>query len=352
MKEEESWEQFFAYQDKKDAKEERKRRGARDRSQFKKTDQNKKSAPETLEGVRGRVVEIGSDVITVITEQGSFEATLKGSLKAKNSRLKNLVTVGDFVYLNFESSPLITGVEKRTTVLARSENLSRIKQQLIAANIDQVAITLSSHHPEFRASIVDRYLIAAEKGGLSPLIVINKIDRPESRAEVEHFKEVFQELGYRVVCTSASTGAGIEELKEEMYGRSSVFSGQSGVGKSSLINAVTGSSLKIGMSSDFSGKGRHTTTATRLVGVGGGGFCLDTPGIRSFGIWELNLDDIRNHFFEIADIGAGCHFASCMHRSEPGCAVLEALSQGKIYDIRYNSYIALLDELDETHQKR
>lgn len=345
MREDELWEQFFTEQERRDSRADRKRLQKKDRSQYKKTDTDKER--ESLpDGERGRVVEIRADKVRVACKEGIVEATLKGSLKAQSRRSKHLIAVGDFVRLDLSTAPVIIGIEPRTTVLARAENLDRQKRQLIAANIDQVIITLSVFQPTLSPSLVERYLIAAEKGGLKAVIVINKVD--EERPE--EYVEMMRKLGYHIIAVSAKTGEGIDALKAAMQSSTSVFSGPSGVGKSSLINAVLGTDLKVGESSAFSGKGRHTTTATRLVPLDdGGGFCLDTPGIRSFGIWELTFEDIIDHFFEIKEAGEGCRFASCRHRGEEGCNVLGNCA---IPQARLKAYHALVDELDQTHKRR
>lgn len=344
MKEDELWDQFFSEKERRDSRVERKRLQKKDRSQFKKTDADKAKG-ELPEGERGQVIEICADLVWVATARGIVEATLKGALKAQSRRMKHLITVGDCVRLDFSSSPVIVGVEPRRTVLARSENLDRQKRQLIAANIDQVIITLSVFQPALSPPLIERYLIAAEKGNMEAVIVINKVDveRPDGYAAM------MRKLGYRIILTSIKTGEGIAELKEAMQGKTSVFSGPSGVGKSSLINVLLGTDLKVGESSAFSGKGRHTTTTTRLVPMEGGGFCLDTPGIRSFGIWELAFEDVLDHFFEIKESGLNCRFATCRHRGEEGCNVLDDCA---ISDTRLTAYRALVDELDQTHKRR
>jgi len=344
MKEDELWEQFFSEQERRDSRGDRKRLQKKDRSQFKKTDADKERE-KLPEGERGRIIEIQADKVRVACKEGVVEATLKGSLKVQSRRMKHLVAIGDFVRLDLSTAPVIIGVEPRTSVLARAENLDRQKRQLIAANVDQVIITLSVSHPKLSPPLVERYLIAAEKGGLDALIVINKIDVERPDAYVDMMKK----LGYYLILTSTKTGEGIDELKAAMQGKTSVFSGPSGVGKSSLINAVLGTDLKVGATSAFSGKGRHTTSATRLVPLDDGGFCLDTPGIRSFGIWELTFEDILDHFFEIKEAGLGCRFATCRHQGEEGCNVLASCA---IPDIRLKAYHALVDELDQTHKRR
>jgi ribosome biogenesis GTPase len=353
----EIWEDFFSDKERRDSRFERKRMRAKDRSQYKKTDSAKETHQLPEGGERGRVVEIRADIIRIRTPDKTVEARVRGALKARAKRLKNIIAVGDFV--RFEGD-LITAIEPRRTVFARSENLDRNKRQLIAANIDQVIITVAAESPKFNPALVERYLIAAENGGLDPLILINKIDL--AKESFDGYVETMRELGYRTLVASARTSEGIAALKKAMADKASLFSGPSGAGKSSLINAVTGSELKTSATSHSSGKGRHTTTATRLVPVEGGGFCLDTPGVRSFGIWELSYEDIINHFFEIKAAGLYCRYPSCRHMGEAGCIfeegrLEEILSeQGasviKISDHRFRAYRALVSELDETHKRR
>lgn len=191
---------------------------------------------------------------------------------------------------------------------------------------------------------------------MEPIIVINKIDlldeSPEEKELVEISLKTYLELGIRCLCVSVKTGEGIKELCKLMKEKTSVFSGQSGTGKSSLINQVTGSSLKIGELIAKTAKGSHTTTSTSLLRLEGGGFCIDTPGIRSFGVWNLSADEITAYFEEIAEAATSCRFSGCSHTEEEGCAVLKAMEEGKISPFRLLSYFSLLETLQKEHRSR
>lgn len=355
-------------EERKSGKAHRKMATARDRSQYKKTDmrQQAKLQKEFVPDdqlKRGRVLSIASQGIIVESEGEILTCTLRGSLKKEKTQFKNLVTVGDFVLFERSGTDdgLIAHVEPRRTVLSRAENLSRRKEQLIAANIDQVIITVSVVSPELKPSLVDRYIIATQKGGMEPVIVVNKIDLleesedPEVEAEkelYEAFLAAYQAAGIQVISISAKTGEGLDLLKQAMKDKASVFSGQSGVGKSSLINAVAGQSLRVGGLVGKTNKGSHTTTTAQLIPLEMGGWCIDTPGIKSFGVWNLDKEVVEHYFPEIFDCGAECKFPDCSHLHEAGCAVVAAVEEGKISWMRYESYQALMHSISEDHFRR
>jgi ribosome biogenesis GTPase len=290
---------------------------------------------------------------------------LRGILKKDKTQLKNLVMVGDKVLFE-RGAPgegAIARVLPRKSVLSRADNLSRRKEQLIAANIDQVIITASVVSPPLKPSLVDRYIIAAQKGGMEPVVVVNKVDLLESskaddptleveRTLYDEFVKAYRAAGITVIPMSMLTGAGIDQLKEAMKDKASVFSGQSGVGKSSLINAVTGHGLKTGDVVGKTGKGAHTTTTAQLIPLEFGGWCIDTPGIKSFGIWDLDLEVVQHYFPEIFETGRRCRYPDCSHRHEVGCAVADAVEKEEISWLRYESYLALMDSLEQTHYRR
>lgn len=371
-----SLEEHFFGQERKAGKQQRKLASAKDRSKYKKTNQDQllkhaakaheqklAAAKDTL--LRGRVISIVPEGILVDCEGHKYTCLLRGVLKKEKNLDKNLVTVGDFVHFEAASPSegVIAYVEPRKTVLSRADNLSRRKNQLIAANIDQVIITASVVHPPLKPALLDRYIIAARKGGLEPLIVINKIDLLDDPSMDEdlkldekdlylHLLEVYQQNQIKAIGVSVQTGQGIEELQKAMQGKASVFSGQSGVGKSSLINAVAGLSLKVGEIVEKTKKGAHTTTTAQLLPLTFGGWCIDTPGIKSFGIWNLKLEEIKSYFSEIYDFGRQCHFPNCTHLHESDCAVIQATEQGLISPIRYQSYQSLVQSASQEHLRR
>lgn len=356
-------------EDRKLGKSERKMASAKDRSKYKKTDMKKESKTQIVSRenlLRGRVISIESQGITVAVEgDGVCNCTLRGLLKKESTHMKNLVTVGDFVWIEKtnENEGQIATVEDRKTILSRADNLSRRKEQLIASNVDQVLITSSVLSPPIKYPLIDRYIIAAHKGGMTPIVVINKIDLlqnndandpiiEQERLIYEALVEAYKQAGVPLIATSITTGEGMEQLKSIMKDKVSVFSGQSGVGKSSLINAVSDYDLRTGGVVDKTQKGAHTTTSTKLLPLSFGGWCVDTPGIKSFGVWKLERDEVEHYFDEIFSFGHNCRFPDCSHTGEEGCAVATAVEKGEISSLRYSSYCALLDSLEDQHRRR
>lgn len=366
------YEDDFLDKDRKQFRKERKIAVAKDRSKFKKTDQDqlKKRAPvpsaqDHLK--KGRILAITPEGMVVDSEGDRFLCSLKGAMKQQNKQIKNLVAVGDIVLFepSEDAQGVIAQIEERSSILSRADNLSRKKEQLIAVNIDQVLITTSVVLPPIKPFLIDRYIIAAHKGNMEPIILVNKIDLfddppqlidqkalEEEKAIYEAFLKTYTDLGITIFPISAKTGEGIEALKREMQGKTSVFSGQSGVGKSSLINAVIGTNLNVGPIVESTSKGSHTTSTAHLIPIEGGGFCIDTPGIKSFGVWDLEKNEIQSYFSEIMNYAQGCKYQDCNHLEEPDCAVKRALEEGLISPLRYSSYCALMEDLSQKHRNR
>jgi ribosome biogenesis GTPase / thiamine phosphate phosphatase len=373
------WDEAFRYQERKEQRKERKQASFKDRSQFKKSDLDQKrkrqeQEPPSGDFLEGRVLAILSEGILVDHQGKPYLCSLKGALKQKNIRTKNLVAVGDFVL--FERQPLssqqlygtIAHIKERKSILSRADNLSRRKEQLIAVNIDQVLITCSVLHPPLKPPLIDRYIIAAQKGGMHPIIVINKIDLLDQSEEglslsdqvmletektiYTLFLTTYRSLGIPVFPVSTTNQEGIDDLKKTMQGKASVFSGQSGVGKTSLINRLLDENFPVGHIVSHTLKGTHTTSTARLIPIEGGGFCIDTPGIRSFGLWDFKKEEIEAYFPEIFEFGAQCRYPDCSHLQEPDCAVQKALEEGKISPLRFESYCALMADLSEEHRHR
>lgn len=371
--EEEKYEGYLK-ENRKDGKIQRKLASSKDRSKYKKTNQEKyikglekEQKLKLLKSdlLEGRVLSIMPQGIMVESNGQVFSCVLKGLLKREKTHAKNLVTVGDYVLFE-KIHPLegsIAQVKPRRTVLSRADNLSRRKEQLIAANIDQVLITVSVVNPPLKPPLIDRYIIATRKGNMEPIIVVNKVDLLQSKEYdpilVEIENEMYQELlvayslaDVRVISLSAKTLDGLNQLSEAMKDKTSVFSGQSGVGKSSLINAVTGLTLKVGDIVEKTKKGAHTTSTANLIPLVGGGWCVDTPGIKSFGVWDLKWDEIEGYFSEIHEKGMTCKFADCSHSHEEDCAVIQAVEKGEISPMRYDSYQALRESVNAKHMRR
>lgn len=356
-------EDFFSH-DRKSEKKYRKELSAKDRSKYKKTDQEKLEKKPLYSTVflppdvkRGRVLAITPEGMIVECDDEQYACTLKGSLKQEKTTKKNLVAVGDFVLFHSQEplQGVIMDVEPRYSVLSRSDNLRKNKEQLIAVNIDQVFIVISAILPKLKPSLVDRYIIAAKQGNMHPIIVLNKIDlltHPPEELDAATFQQeldlyhtfmaVYTHLGIPLVQVSCTTGEGIDQIKELMKGKASVFSGQSGVGKTSLINKLLGTSFKTADIVSKTYKGAHTTTTTQLIPVDHQSFCIDTPGIKSFGIWNIAPQDVQHYFAEFAAFSSQCRYQNCLHLEEPECAVKAAVEAGVIAPMRYASYYTLV----------
>lgn len=361
-------EEYFG-DDRKLSKKERKSASAKDRSKYKKTDRGKlqkqvnppKSSNKDF--LEGRVLSIVPEGIMVEHGQTVISCALRGVLKKDKSQFKNLVTVGDIVQFEL-INPMegqISFVKPRRSILSRADNLSRRKEQLIAANIDQVLVTASVVSPPLKFALLDRYIIAARKGNMEPVVVINKIDLLENQDDplvvqekqmLEELIQAYQAVNIPVISISTVNDKGIEQLKNYMKDKASVFSGQSGVGKSSLINAITGLDLETKLIVEKTQKGSHTTTTARLIPLQFGGWCIDTPGIKSFGIWDLSKDEVEQYFSEIYTEGHQCRYPDCAHIHETDCAVQKAVEEGKISILRYSSYLSLIESISQEHLRR
>jgi len=257
-----------------------------------------------------------------------------------------LLAPGDAVLVEFEENDaFVRGVAPRRTRLSRPANVhERVAEQVFAANIDILIVVASVARPPFRVGVVDRYLIAAEVGGVEPILCINKMDLAEREPEEA---ALYRDLGVRIFLTSCVTGAGLPALREALTGKLSVLSGHSGVGKSSLLNAMD-PNLKVHTKeiSESSDRGRHATTSSRLYTLSGDIRIIDTPGIRALGLWRVTAQELAYYFPEVAEASAACHFRDCTHIHEPRCAVREAVEAGRIPRLRYASYTRIRASLE------
>ncbi len=240
---------------------------------------------------------------------------------------------------------VIVAVESRRTLLARPDTVGQMKP--IAANIDQIII-VTAPRPGISEWMIDRYLVAAETTHIAPIIVVNKRDLMDEakRGRIEARMAEYRAIGYTVLFASTKREHGLDELREHLRGRTSVFVGQSGVGKSSLINALLpGVDARVGELSEASGQGRHTTSAAMQYRVPGGGSIIDSPGIRDFGLWNITPEQAYEGFVEFRPYHGQCRFRNCAHRQEPGCALQEAVAEGHISERRLESYHQIVDSL-------
>lgn len=292
-------------------------------------------------------------LLSELPEWKPFEAVLKGKVRQKKSGATNPVAVGDRVI--YESSAevseknpaLIEEVLPRDNYLIRrSTNLSRTSH-IIAANIDQALIVTTLYFPEIKLPFLDRILLTCEVYGIRGVIVLNKVDlyRSEVPEQVERFIDIYSSAGYTVLQTSTISGEGIEELKELCKGKVSLLSGESGVGKSSLVNAIDPSiGAKTGLISQAHLQGKHTTSLYEMYRLNTDAFIIDTPGLRGFGLVDLEKEEIYKYFPEMLRCSKDCRFTPCTHTHEPDCAVKQAVDEGIISAERYNSYLGMLEE--------
>lgn len=296
--------------------------------------------------MQGLVLKAQSGFFWVKTEAGVLECRLRGRLK-KERQSSDIAVIGDTVEV-MQVSPTtgaIEAVQPRHSKLARRAAGSRgvWSEDVLVANVDQVLLVFACASPPLTPRMLDRYLVLAEAEELEAVIVANKVDLVGSEQARALFAE-YERIGYPVLYTSTKHGQGLDELRARLAGRISVVTGKSGVGKSSLLNAVQpGLGLATGEVSELLGKGRHTTTVAELHALEGaaGGFVADTPGIRELGLWQLAKDLLAWCFREFRPFLDDCYFASCTHIHEPDCAVLAALAAGQISAARHDSYVKL-----------
>lgn len=296
-------------------------------------------------------------LLSCLPDWTPFPAVLKGKIRLRNNESTNPVAVGDHVRfesaldniadITLENPAQISEVlDRKNHLIRKSTNLSR-QSHVIAANVDMAFAVVSLYFPEIKLPFLDRMLVTCEVYGIPVTIVLNKVDlyRDEAPEAVADFIDIYTNAGYRVVCTSARTGEGVDELRSLTDGNVCLFSGESGVGKSSLIKALDPSlDPKIGRISDVHLQGKHTTSLYEMYRLETGGWVIDTPGLRGFGLVNLEKDEISRYFPEMLKISGDCRFTPCTHTHEPGCAVKEAVEDGRISPERYSSYLGMIEE--------
>ena len=270
--------------------------------------------------------------------------TLRGKLRREQQRLTNLLAVGDEVVFRDlgNDQGVIEAIIPRRSKLSRDNNQKKDTEQILAANIDYSVIIMACHAPDYNPRRLDLHLSAAFAGGLAPIIVLSKVDLPQAETAKQDIDR-YRLLGYPVIATSTATGEGLEELAGILQHKRSVFVGSSGVGKSSLLNALDpGLNLRTNELRERFSKGRHTTTAAELLRLANGAWVIDTPGVRTFSLWDREDQTVEQQYGEFEEYAGSCRYADCSHIHEPGCAVLTALHEGLIDEERYNAYAKLL----------
>lgn len=283
---------------------------------------------------------------------------IKGNFRLKGFRCTNPVAVGDRVSLDVkpDGTAFITSIEpRRNYIIRRASNLSR-EFQIIGSNLDLTALVISLVNPVTNTTFIDRFLATAEAYNVKALLVINKIDLltdDDDRALLDAVAHLYRTIGYTVITTSTLTGEGLDDLRLSLSGRTTLLSGNSGVGKSSLINAlVPGAALKTGDVSQAHHTGMHTTTFSEIIDLPEGGCLIDTPGVKGFGTIDFERAQVAHYFPEIFAVSKDCRFNNCTHTHEPGCAVLEAVDEARISQSRYASYLSIIeDNPDDKYRK-
>ncbi len=295
---------------------------------------------KTLEGL---IVRAQSGFLTVETEAGETVCRLRGRLKQGDIE-GDIAAVGDRVSItpHEDGTGEIEQVHERKSVFSRIRTgIKRDFRQILLANADQIVAVFACAQPEPHLRMLDRFLVIAEKQNIDALIVANKIDLV-SQEQAKGIFRVYVELGYPVIYTSAHTGEGVDLLRSHLQGKLSALAGPSGVGKSSLLNAIQPDlGLYVRAVSEATSKGRHTTQVRELFPLDVGGYVADTPGIRSLALWDTEPEELDAYFVEMRDRVSDCKFSDCSHTHEPGCAIREAVEKGEISPARYQSYLRL-----------
>lgn len=309
--------------------------------------------------MKGLVIKNTGSWYVVRTGDGEqVNCKIKGNLRLRGFRCTNPVAVGDVVRLEPkpDGTAMITSIdERRNYIIRRASNLSK-EFQIIASNLDQAVLVVSLANPVTNTTFIDRFLATAMAYRVPSLLVVNKVDlliADDDRMLLDAVRRLYESIGYTVLATSTVTGEGVDALRLSLQGKMSLFSGNSGVGKSSLINClVPGAGLRVGDVSSVHHTGMHTTTFSEMLDLAGGGAIIDTPGVKGFGTIDFERAEVAHYFPEIFEVGKECRFNNCTHTHEPGCAVLRAVEQSRISQSRYASYLSIItDDPSDKYRK-
>lgn len=308
--------------------------------------------------MRGLVIRNTGSWYVVRTDNDQlFESKIKGNFRLKGIRSTNPVAVGDYVRItqNAEGTALITEIEdRRNYIIRKASNLSK-QSHIIAANLDQVFLVVTISHPETSTTFIDRFLASAEAYRVPVTLIFNKVDCYDENDTryMEAMIQLYSSIGYDCYTCSALENKGIDALRQALQGKVTLFSGNSGVGKSTLLNTlIPNLNVKTAEISATHDTGMHTTTFSEMFDLPNGGSIIDTPGIKGFGTFDIEKEEVDHYFREIFQVSADCRFGNCTHIHEPGCAVLKAVEEHRISESRYNSYLSMLDDKDENKYRQ
>ena len=303
--------------------------------------------------MQGTVIKSSGSVYGVRAIDGSvIDCRVKGNFRLKGIRSTNPVAVGDNVIFDMRedgTAYIVDILERKNYIVRKASNLSK-QSHILAANLDLCFLIVTVSHPVTATTFIDRFLASAEAYRVPVVIVFNKTDlyNNAEQEELEYLTALYESIGYRCLHTSAAENKGIEALKEIMQGKTSLFAGNSGVGKSSLVNAISPEiAAKVGEISKTHDTGMHTTTYTEMFEFMPDSYIVDTPGVKGFGTFDMEVEEISHYFVEFFELSKDCRYGNCTHTHEPGCAVLEALERGEIAPSRYQSYLSMLDDKEE-----
>ncbi|MCZ6690241.1 MAG: ribosome small subunit-dependent GTPase A [Planctomycetota bacterium] len=297
----------------------------------------------------GVVIEVDGPEAQVSGPDGVVRCTLPGKWRVGGGATSHPVAVGDEVrYRTLQVGVgVLEKVSPRRTKLSRPVAGGRAVEQVVVANVDQVLIVVAAARPRPKQGLVDRILVAALRGEIRPVVCVNKVDLVPQEKILEKFGH-YRDIGLTLLLTSVPTREGLDDLREILHDRKTVFAGPSGAGKSSLLNLVLpGAKLRTGEVSDKTSKGKHVTSRVTLIPLEGGGYVVDTPGVRMFGLWGTEPTEVQGAFPDILEASEGCRFGDCLHRIEPHCAVRKAVEEGGILKSRHDSYLRILASMKE-----